>query len=223
MDKIDIIISTRNRFDKLMRLLDSIPPHEFGIKIRVRIACDGDHGTFSKITDKKYAKVDKVLYFPMQRGAVYCRNELLKECEDAVVPAPDDIEFQKGSIWEAVNMFIENFASDNDGVVGFNQIGNNKFCKSGVSLIGRKFLSRYPDKQLFNPGYFHFAAQEILWAAVELGKFMFCKKAIVKHYNPFVDPSQMDQTHKDARIFKEQDHRLSLDRQKEGKIWGING
>jgi hypothetical protein len=77
-----------------------------------------------------------------------------------VLYAVDDIEFQDDAIDNAMKEFNDRF-KDDDGVIGFTQIGVRDFHPSGVGLVGKKFLDRYPGRKLFNPMYYHFACQEI--------------------------------------------------------------
>lgn len=217
MNKIDVIIATRNRYNKLMGVIGSIPGQEDGVPIHINVACDGDIDTYNKIRD--HERIKNLIYTSEQMGAVYCRNELSKDCECHVLYATDDIIFKPGAIRFALRKLYECFPDD-DGVVGFRQEGNKKFSKSGVGLIGSKFMKRFPDKKIFYPKYFHFAAQEILALAEKYNKFAFCESAVVIHLNPFIKNEYMDKTHIDARIHKDRDHRMSIARQKAGEIWG---
>ena len=194
MKNLDIVIATRDRYEKLKRALNSIPKKSF-IKINIII----DKGC---------------------NGAVYCRNLVIPKCEDGVLYATDDMTFEPNAIENALSAFNRKFPDD-DGVVGFVQIPDN-FHPTGVALVGQKFLQRYPDKQLFNPEYFHFACQEIYWLASRLGKFHQEPTAIIRHYHPAFFKEEMDKTHQEARIHREKDHALMRERQAKGLIWGLN-
>lgn len=222
MYKCDIVISTRGRLEKLKKVLDSIPGNTAGVELQIRLAFDGDEVNFKKVAfgRKLHPLLGRISYIDGPRGNVYCRNELIKACEDAVLYSTDDIIFQPGAISKAVWDMRDHFPDD-DGVIGFTQTGNKKFHPTGVALVGRKFLARYPHKQLFYPKYFHFACQEIHDAAVKLNKF-FLSKAEVFHMNPFIEKKYMDKTHHEARILKDEDHKLMAERKKKGLIWGIN-
>lgn len=217
--RIDVIIATRNRLEKLYQTIDSIPGNNFGIETYIKICCDGDYKSFLDLTSNP--RLSDLIFVNRHSGAVHCRNILARKCTDAIIYATDDIIFDVGSIKEAIKMFMDKF-SDSDGVIGFNQTGNNRFNPAGVGLMGKKFLSRYPDNKLFYPGYFHFACQEIYWTAKKLNKFYLCDTAIVNHLNPFVEKKYMDQTHADARLHKIKDHLLIEERKEKGLMWGIN-
>ena len=212
--KIEIVIATRNRYEKLLKTLDSIPD-----KYPIRIMCDGDTETFRKLLlHKKHFAY--LMYNEFKQGAVSTRNTILESCRDSVIYSTDDMTFNKGSIEQAEKEFNELFP-DTDGVLGFTQTGNKKSHPTGVALVGKKFLERYPARHLFFPDYYHFACQEVFWLADRLDKFYLSEKAIIDHMNPMIEKKYMDQTHHDARIFKARDHALIADRLEKGLIWGL--
>lgn len=221
MYRIDIIVSTRGRYAKFMKMVESIPGNTNGVEIWLNVAFDGDMKSWERFAFTKRANVAQCVYVAKQSGNVANRNMLAEKCEDAVLYATDDIIFRPGSISQAIHDFREHF-KDDDGVIGFTQVGNNKFSPTGVALLGKTFLCRYPNKHLFYPKYFHFAAQEIHELALHLGKF-YLSAATVDHLNPFVRKEYRDQTHIDARIHKERDHELSFQRKRNRMIWGLNG
>lgn len=220
MNHIDVVIPTRNRIKKLERTLATIPGTVRGVPVIIHVVCDGDKETEDYCIDHER---DLIVYFlPGHNGAVFCRNAVIRGCTGAVLYAVDDIEFRPGAIgwaWAALN---EHFP-DGDGVVGFHQEGN-KYHPTGVAMVGQKFLKRYPDKNLFNPEYFHFACQEIYWLADKLGKFHTEKKAVLYHWHPATHKNEpkadADTTHAEARIHKKQDMNLIKYRETSGEIWG---
>jgi len=210
---IDIVIATRNRYEKLMRTLNSIPNKPF---IHTTIICDGDMDTFNKLAGNP--KVERLISVPEKVGAVSCRNMATELSEDGVLYATDDMTFESNSIENAFKAFNSHFPDD-DGVVGFVQIPK-EFHPTGVALIGKKFIDRYPDRKLFNPEYHHFACQEIHWLASMLGKFHQEPTAVIRHYHPAFFRGEMDKTHIEARKYREKDHSLMRERQNKGLIWG---
>jgi len=215
MKRMTIVIPTRNRMKKLERTLSSIPELDY---IDISIICDEDEDTYSKLLIHGRKVFVTLVHY--QRGAVYCRNLITQSVQDGVLYATDDIVFQEGSIEHAFECFNKNFPDD-DGVVGFVQEGNT-FHPVGIALVEQKFLQRYPDKKLFYPGYFHFACQEIYWLANKFERFVQDPEASVFHYHPCYFKEEMDQTHRDARIKRREDHNLIKQREKAGLIWGHN-
>ena len=220
MKYIDIVIATRNRYKKLMRVIRSIPEKEF---ISTWIIFDGDVKNFNKMCNAKWGNREIITDLSFkQRGAVKSRNDIISfYSEDGILYATDDMTFEPDAIENAINAFNSHFPDD-DGVVGFVQIPDN-FHPTGVALVGQKFLQRYPSKQLFNPEYFHFACQEVYWLASKLGKFHQEPTAVIRHYHPAFFRDEMDKTHIEARKYREKDHALMRERQAKGLIWGDKG
>jgi glycosyltransferase involved in cell wall biosynthesis len=213
MKQIMIVIPTRNRWEKLQRTLRSIPRTDF---IDIVVVCDGDKPTFDVLKNmacKRMLVRDHV-------GAVRCRNLGIVSCAvDGILYATDDITFEVGAIDAALQTFNEHFPDD-DGVVGFVQ--DLSFHPTGVALVGKTFLDRYPNKQLFCPQYYHFAAQEVLRYCEKLGgKFVQCAEAKVLHYHPNVYKEDLDTTHIEARKFKDKDLSLNLQRIDANVVWPL--
>lgn len=220
MKNIQILIPTRNRWEKLIKTLESIPKLSF---LNILVVCDGDGKTYEKLKKRNKHRSQKVeLVYLDHSGSVRARNFALIKYppEDGLLYATDDIEFTKGSIEHAYKIFNRKFPDD-DGVVGFVQ--DQSFHPSGVGLVGSKFLNRYPKKALFCPAYYHFACQEILrfCETFKSKKFISDPKALVNHYHPGVYKELMDQTHEEARVFKRQDRILDHDRTKRNIVWPL--
>jgi len=215
---VDLIVPTRNRLRKLERMLRTVPAEAAGTRINVRVACDGDAETFAALQVRGGCEAVLV---PERRGAVYCRNMLIRSSGDAVLYATDDVEFLPYSIDVAVRAMLSRFPDD-DGVVGFHQVGN-RYNPAGVALVGRAFVDRYPGRDLFNPAYSHFACQEVHTAAVKLGRFRLERGAMVRHWHPDFNRGEMDRTHAEARTWRARDLALSAERERLGLVWGING
>jgi len=166
--------------------------------------------------------VSRIIFVQKHSGSVFCRNLATQCAEDAVLYATDDIEFKPHAIETAISAMANHFP-DGDGIIGFNQVGQQDFSKSGVALVGQKFLRRYPNRQLFCPQYFHFSCQEIERLGDRLNKIVLEKDASLIHYHPVWNRSEMDKTHEEARVYRDKDLGLSSKRRAKGLIWGDNG
>jgi len=221
MKHITILIPTRGRIEKVKKTLESIPELDY---IDTMIICDNCYETLEfvrKLNNPKIYAAAVVSRHGEFVGSVACKNTYSSDVEDGLLYATDDIIFQENAIQSAFECFNKNFPDD-DGVVGFVQKGN-AFHPTGVGLVGQKFLRRYPDKKLFFPGYFHFACQEIYDLCQKLGgRFVQEEQAVVLHKHPCNYREEMDQTHKDARIRKREDHALIKERKAKGLIWGYD-
>jgi len=222
MRSVDIIIPTRGRVAKLKRMLDSIPGQAFGVRIVPHVMIDGDWQTYLALKERE----DIVMTVTEgHHGSVFLRNQEAPRCPDAVLYAVDDMVFKPGALETAIRVFREKFFDD-DGVLGFTQVGQAKFHPAGVGLIGGKFMQRFPGRQPFFPGYFLFACQEILWLCDKVSKaekrqaFWLEPRAVIQHNHPCEHKEEMDQTHHDGRIHKARDMKLIRERQAKGLVWG---
>jgi hypothetical protein len=222
MTKITIIIPTRNRFPELLRLLASISSLKW---IEIIVGIDGDLDTLMSLTDlmrigKSFRTPDLVIYSPIHIGSMALSNRLSSLVTDGVIPTCDDMEFLPGIIEGALDIFNQNFPDD-DGVLGLHQEGLPSYCPTGICLMGQRFLSRYPNKWLFCPEYYHFGDVEIYHLAAKLGRFQAGGKEIaVLHHQAGYEGRPLDQTHHDARVKQREDSELRIKREQEGKIWG---
>lgn len=215
MKHITVVIPTRNRIEKLEKTLASIPESSF---ISVAIVCDGDKKSYDHLRNLK--RKYNIYHVTNHKGSVFCRNLAIREVLDGVLYATDDIIFQNNSIQLALDLLNKTFPDD-DGVVGFKQ-NTNKYCPTGVALVGKKFLSRFIGKELFYPQYWHFCAQEIDRLCQKISKNVFVSddKIAITHRHPSFNKKEMDQTHLDARKHRQLDRDLSMQRQKQDIVWG---
>jgi glycosyltransferase involved in cell wall biosynthesis len=220
MKKITVVIPTRNRWEKLQKTIDNIPQLPY---LSVYIICDGDGHTKYNL-ESNLRPDTKVRCSGAHKGAVWCRNEIIKNELDGVLYGTDDITFLPGSIEKAFEIFNKNFLDD-DGVVGFHQTPGT-YDPTGVALVGQTFLQRYPGKQLFFPQYYHFSSQEVyrLCEKIQLitGKKVFVqdKQVCLEHLHPCQFREKFDTTHQEARVFRSRDLQLSLHRKQKGLVWG---
>lgn len=215
MESLVVIIPTRGRIAKLGKTLNSIPDHPY---INIHVVCDGDKQTYEFIAN--HSRPIHGTLIPEHRGAVYCRNQVMHRWNDGILYATDDIVFHPNAIEHAFQTFNDHFPDD-DGVVGFVQ-EPGEFHPTGVALVGRKFFNRYPMGEMFFPNYFHFACQEVLWLCEALGnKLVQDPHAIIEHRHPCKFREELDQTHRDARVYRKKDHDLITERKNQGQIWGL--
>lgn len=214
MHRVTILIATRNRWDKLCATLNSID-----VDVDVVVVCDGDKDTYAKLESMPVKRLLSVSHI----GSVACRNLALRKYHmDGCLYATDDVIFCPGAIQRVLDLFNVSFPDD-DGVVGLRQ--DQSFHETGVALVGSTFLNRYPERQLFFPKYYHFAAQEIFWYCKELehkeGRPFFVQDPEVSlaHKHPAFYKELVDQTHREARAFKSRDMTILNCRAAMLKVW----
>ena len=220
MNKLTIIIPTRHRINKLEKTLGTIPNLPY---ISIHIVCDGDVETYNYLKEKYENKI-RISLVESQKGSLWCRNYIIQDENDGVLCGTDDIEFEEMSIQNAYETFNKHFLDD-DGVVGFVQ-KPGQFDFAGVALVGKRFIERYPQKQLFCPVYFHFGSQEIYRLCEKIKQetkkttFVQDENAVIYHYHPSFFPEMMDKTHEEARLHRSRDLLLSKTRKNKGLVWG---
>jgi glycosyltransferase involved in cell wall biosynthesis len=203
MKHFSIIIPTRGRLKKLLNTLNTIPESDL---YTVKIVCDGDPETYKAVKDRPAAEV---ILNPEHNGSVFCRNSVIRHETDGVFPAVDDVVFEKGFFEYVFGLFNENFPDD-DGVVGITQCG--KYNPTGMCLVGQKFLHRYPDKLLYHPDFYQFAAQEIhrLCMSTKKKTFILEDKYVVKHGKHHYGNDWIDKTHYEARKHYKRDRNTKI-------------
>ena len=227
IQKVSIIVPTRNRYVKLVRMINSLPSvndeggrSEGTIPIELLIMCDKDVGSYKRLG--KNCKLFGITFLAVTKiheGAVACRNVLVQYVEDALIYATDDIIFKDRAIESAIASMNKYFP-DGDGVIGFHQENASSYCASGVALVGKKFLARYPEKKLFYPKYKHFACQEIARLGEQTNRIRVDFDAKIFHDHPAFYRESMDETHREARKWRQHDLEISKARKKMKLTWG---
>lgn len=214
--RVDIVIPTWRRPEKLKRCLESIErqthPHirthavedtdrlfAFGVWNRFLRGWDGGGDDIAPSTARPY-------------GDLFCYL-----C--------DDVELDPGCIAAAAAVF-EGCWPDLDGLVGLHQrniAGKGGWCRSAMGVVGRAFAERFPDRQIFCPDYGRFHADSELGAyARHIGRFVYCEGASLVHYHPAHHKDEMDETHRAVRSAAEvqRDRETWNERQRRGWLWG---
>ena len=124
------------------------------------------------------------LYYESSGGGwVKNANRIIAQSDtDAVLFGSDDQEFYPDAISVAVEALKERFP-DTDGMVGIRQ--EHGGTEYGVRLLGRKFIERFPTKEVECPDYINYFSDQELWEYTKsLNRFHFCENAVVKHHMP---------------------------------------
>ena len=228
MKQLCLIIPTRNRLKKLLRTIESIDILNVNFPMRIVVATDCDSDTADKV-DGINPFIDVVrISSSKQRsmGSVFCRNYCTSRAVDGVSWGTDDIEYEPEFFNRAFLKYNVAYPDD-DGVLAFNVLNNKHKVRvrgqsvCGIGMVGKIWLSRYPNKQLFFPGYFHFSCQEIAVLGLKLGKLHLDESLKLYHLSPAAG-EEVDQTHIDARLHRNDDKQLWKQRRIDGLLWGEN-
>lgn len=174
--RVNVIISTYNRPDSLKKTVESIFDGDYK-DVCISIMMDGNVSLSSQIIHS-YARI---LINEKRMDYVYSMNRLLQESEDtdAVLYASDDLVFPSYAISTLVEEMEKRFP-DGNGLVGLNQ--DCQGIDSAFGLMGRKFIERFPERQVFCPDYVHFVSDSELGAfARMIKKFYFCSHVTLHH------------------------------------------
>jgi len=204
LKRVDIVIPSKNRREKLGVAIESIGK-----------AKADDYDLRTIIIQRKDMR-------SFACWNLYCQTMQA----DAVLFSTDDVEFLPNGIEIGFKKFFEIFP-DTDGILGFHQanIGfSNEGHKYAFGMMGKKFLTRFPNKNPFCPDYIVFCAEtELCRYANSIGKYYFEEKAKLNHYHPS-HGGTWDETGRKYRDPKltSIDHRNSALRKQKGFLWGKN-
>jgi len=209
--KINIITPTYNRAESLERTIESIQKNKHK-NTHIYVVIDGNEKIFQNYS----APSVTVLRNEERMDWVFSINRVLREMDDAdaVIYASDDVEFPHDAITRAVIALREYFPNG-DGLIGLKQ--SCPGIKSAFGLMGRKFIQRFPDNQVFCPDYIHFGSDEELGRfAKSVNKFHFCESIIIRH------DRAIDETRKLGLKVLDLDVAMKEKRKENGFLWGKN-
>jgi len=182
-----LIIPTIGRLSSLLNTIKSFQASSYKATAVIVIVDDGRIEYFRDVKNLIAGhKLKNVFLFynPQRHGWPRSMNKVLKASDfDLYFYGSDDLTFFKNTIKNAVG-FMHDYFSDGDGLIGINQ-NLTQFCPAAFGLVGRKFVDRFPERQLFFPHYVHFCGDSELWHfAKSIDKFKFCPTARVFHDRP---------------------------------------
>jgi len=209
---IDILISTFDRLKYLKSCIQSIKNSDYK-DVSILVAVDGNKHLLEPLASEPV----EVVFNEERKDYVISMNKLLTVSKgDAILFASDDLEFAPNCISTAVRAMHAIFP-DGDGVIGIRQQNRPGGSKSAFCLVGRKFINRFPNNQMFCPDYVHYASDtEVGEFAAHLGRFRFCREAKLIHLN------LRDKTDVLARTVLKKDDVTRKLRFAKGLLWGKN-
>jgi len=207
---VDVIISTYDRLEQLKKCIKTILQSEHK-DVSILVMVDGNKG----MLDAVKALPVTTFFNPQRKEYVISMNILLKHSKiGAVLYGSDDLVFPPKCISNAMAALKKHFP-DVDGLVGIRQQNRPHGSKSAFGLVGRKFVNRFPNNQMFCPDYVHYGSDtELADFARSINRFIFCKEAMVLHLD------LRDKTDKLARTMFEKDGVTRRTRASKGLLWG---
>ena len=181
-----IIIPTLDRFTSLINTIDKLRRFSLNRKFVIAVVVDGNWKMMKRLNlhwQSGIGRRPEMLMFNDQRiGWGRSINKVMAETDyDYYMAASDDLEFLPGTLSIALEDMNKHFP-DGDGVIGFNQANLKHFCPGAFVLVGRKWVDRFPERQMYFPGYKHFCVDSEHWHYAESeGKFFFSLGATVVH------------------------------------------
>lgn len=211
--KIDVIIPTMDRWVHIQKTIESLKKQTYD-NLTINIMVDGNHGLAKKIAQIEGINIifnEKRIDWPR------CIVKALKMLDpESALYASDDLIFRPNCLAQAVRCINQHFP-DGDGLIGINQENIRHGCPAAFALFGKKFIERFPNKQIFFPVYKHFSADAELWSYAKTNQiFRKCIKAKVYHHR------LEDHTRRVGRKDKSHDHRIRKWRKKRDLFWGNN-
>lgn len=206
--RVDIIIPTWNRPESLTKTVQTILSGTYK-NTTIFIVIDGNADLISLTCRWPVA----ILFNKKRRDWVYSINRALLFAKgDGVIYASDDLEFEPTCIEIAVRRMLLK-APDLDGLVTIKQ--DVRGCSTAFGLLGRKFIDRFPGRQVLCPDFIHYGSDgEIGRFARSIGRLYICDEAKVKHRRPH------DETFHLAKPVEQRDIGLLRKRKEMGLLWG---
>lgn len=214
--KVTIIIPTVSfdRFSSLLQEIQSIRASTYK-DIFIVVIVDGNSWLYMRLRQTSTILGWKNILIALNEKRmdwIFTQNHALKEIDsDYYICACDDFIFHVNCIESAVKRMQKRFP-DGDGVVSLWRRNNPV-----IGLFGRKFVERFPEREMFCPEYTHYCGDsECAQVAKILKKVANIKFYQVKHF------SQNDETHNLSQKAARKDRKLYYKRDKKGFKWGID-
>lgn len=216
--KLDLVVPTINRIQKISNCLHSIEKSKEDNNIEVHVYFSIEKEMI-EISEKFRQPWIHFYLLKSYRVPEFWNAHLLKMKADAMVYLNDDVVIPPKGIKKIIECYEQHFP-DFDGVMGLNQSLESSTNKEGAfGVIGKKYADRFPNKQVFCPDYNRFYADEELELyARSIGKFKYDKEAKIIHlHGSFYGK---DTTHNEVRKYLKQDKRTFQNRQERKLLWG---
>lgn len=227
--RLDVVIPTFMREDKLKRALSSVRNaaeqcgNDVDVKVKVCYSCPAEYLAAKRDMDWPWLEHCLLEEYPDGFRLPRFWNDALRASKaDAVCYLTDDVLLNRYCLAIAA---MEIKKMDFDGVVGFvieNHTEPHQPCQAAFGIIGMKYADRFPERQVFFPGYRSlYADMELQQQAQKLGKFKFHQNCLLVHFHPNYTLGERDDTHVHTRREFDKDRETFEERNAKGLIWGL--
>jgi len=222
MEKVSILIPTRQRYKKLTKCLESLFENTKYPDWEVIVILDRDDvDSLMLVHEFEMAHTREIKKIVKSKREMYVGkiNEGYHKTDSSlIVFLADDVEVQKNWLIEAVLTFNESFP-DGMGLVSFQDEFDDRLAPHG--LISRKYVEEFLNGNIFYPGYVHYWCDtELTVRSKKWNRFVHSPKSITIHRSrPEIDRHGKDDDHirKEARTTLKQGEELLIFRQ----CWGF--
>jgi len=208
---IDVVIPTWNRIEKLRNAVDSVTASSYE-DVSVFIIVDGNKKVFETVSAWPDENV-RIFFNEKNIDWVKSMNRGLRHTTDAAIYAGDDITFDQDCIEKAVDLLKQKAG---DALIGLRQ--KKMGSPTSFGLIGRRFITHFPNNQVFCPDYIHYGGDsEIARYVRSAGKYFLSPTVGVTHHR-----GPADETYR-LTISKKtgtRDNFYFKKRREMGLIWG---
>jgi len=183
MEKVSVLIPTRQRYKKLEKCLTKLFENTVYPNWEVVIIVDKDDlGSLLLAHEIEMSHTKEVKILQKEKREMYVGkiNEGFHQTDSPlIVFLADDVLVNRNWLTEAVKTFNESFP-DGLGLVSFQDEFDDRLAPHG--LISRKYVEKYLKGNIFHPDYVHYWCDvELTVRSVGWGKFAHCPKSRIVH------------------------------------------
>ena len=221
MYKIDIVIPSLNRIDKLTNTINSVflSAKDIPINLYLYFSVQSELDHF-KEQFKDISEVQCIM-FPDYSAPRLWNFHIKGMSADLLVYLNDDTLLYDSTLELVIKKF-KNEIPDLDGILGLAQanLPEDQACPGAFGVIGKKFMERFPDKRVFNEDYERFYIdKELFLFANEIRRFHFDRDIKIEHLHPLFGGTK-DSTHDNVRKHLPVDKKTWQIRQANNFLWG---
>jgi hypothetical protein len=231
MNKIDIVIPTYHRREKLINCLGSIE------QARTRLDCYSYIYVYYSDTEdykrdnqclRQYKNILPRLLEKPYKASTFWNDHLKESTADVMVYLNDDVILEINCLLR-LNTAMDIYYPDTDGLIAITQdnIPEDQACKTAFGAIGTKFADRFPNRKVMCEDYERFYFDQELGEYAQKHNKLFHSMnrtiaPLLTHLHPAFFKDMMDETHSCNRIPLDKDKTTYNKRRKQKLLWGDN-